>query len=226
MKNIKQLINDNIDTKYRDFSLKLLPNVNNVLGVRIPVLRKIAKEISKDNYFEFLDNYEKKSFEEIMLEGLVIGNLKCSKEIIVSYIDRFIPKINNWSICDAFCASLKIVNTDKDYFFNYLLKFKKSKKEFELRFMLVMFLDYYIDKKYINKIFKIIDNIKNSDYYVKMAIAWLLSMCYIKYKEETFEFLKNCNLDNWTYNKTIQKIIESRQIDHKEKEFLKKIKRK
>ena len=129
-------------------------------------------------------------------------------------------------MCDAFCASLKIVNTDKDYFFKYLLKFKNSKKEFELRFMLVMFLDYYIDKKYINKIFKIIDNIKSSDYYAQMAIAWCLSMCYIKYEDITLDFLKKCNLDDCTYNKTIQKIIESRQIEPSIKEKLKKMKRK
>lgn len=225
MENVKKLINENIDIKYREFSKKLLPNVDNVLGVRIPILKNIAKKIVKDDPIFYLDNVINDFFEEIMLEGLVIGNLKFSKETVLFYIDRFIPKINNWSVCDAFCASLKIVNTDKDYFFKYLSKFKNSTKEFELRFMLVIFLDYYIDEKYIDRIFKIINNLKNSDYYVKMAVAWFLSMCYIKYKDETLKFLNNCNLDNWTYNKTIQKIIESKQVKPNTKEKLKKMKR-
>lgn len=226
MENIKKLINDNIDVKYREFSKNLLPNVDNVLGVRVPVLKNIAREVAKDDPIFYLDNVTNDSFEEVMLEGLVIGNLKVSKETVLVYIDRFVYKINNWSVCDAFCTSLKIVNTDKDYFFKYLLKFKNSKKEFELRFMLVMFLDYYIDKKYITKIFKIIDNIKSSDYYAQMAIAWCLSMCYIKYEDATLDFLERCNLDDWTYNKTIQKIIESRQVEPSIKEKLKKMKRK
>ena len=139
IESVKEKINQNVDIKYREFSKKLLPNVDNILGVRIPVLRKLSKEISKENAINYLDNATNDSFEEIMLEGFVIGNLKCDKEIVIKYIDRFVPKINNWSVCDTFCASMKIVNKDKDYFFKYLKKYKNSKKEYELRFMLVMF---------------------------------------------------------------------------------------
>lgn len=223
---IKKRIENNIDIKYREFSKKLLPNVDNILGVRVPILRSIAKEISKKDPISYLDNVTNDSFEEIMLEGFVIGNLKGKKETIIKYIDSFIPKIDNWSVCDTFCASLKIVNSDLDYFFEYLSKYKNSKEEFTLRFMLVMFLNYYIDKKYIFKIFKIIKTINNDAYYVKMAIAWLLSICYIKYKDEILEYLVNCNLDDWTYNKTLQKIIESNRINSHEKKILKTMKRK
>ena len=219
-------IEKNIDIKYRDFSKKLLPNVDNILGVRVPILRRIAKKIANDNPIDYLNNVTNDSFEEIMLKGFVIGNLKEKKETVIKYIDLFVPKINNWSVCDTFCASLKIVNTDLDYFFDYLKKYKTSKEEFTLRFMLVMFLNYYIDKKYIFKIFEIIKTIKKDDYYVKMAIAWFLSICYIKYKEETLNYLASCNLDNWNYNKTLQKIIESNRISAEEKEILKTMKRK
>ncbi len=223
---IKKKIEKNIDMNYRDFSKKLLPNVDNILGVRVPILRSIAKKIANDNPIDYLNNVTNDSFEEIMLEGFVIGNLKGEKETIIKYIDLFVPKINNWSVCDTFCASLKIVNTDLDYFFEYLKKYKNSKEEFTLRFMLVMFLNYYIDKKYIFKIFEIIKTIKKDDYYVKMAIAWFLSICYIKYKDETLKYLASCNLDNWTYNKTLQKIIESNRISSEEKKILRTLKRK
>lgn len=222
---LKAKIQKNIDIKYRDFSKKLLPNVDNILGVRVPILRRIAKEIAREEPIKFLNNVTNDSFEETMIEGFVIGNLKEEKEIIIKYIDTFLHKINNWSVCDTFCASLKIVNSDLDYFFKYLYKCKNSKEEFTLRFMLVMFLNYYIDKKYIFKIFEIVQKIKKDDYYVKMAIAWFLSMSYVKYKKETLNYLNNSNLDDWTYNKTLQKIIESRQISDEEKINIKSMKK-
>lgn len=222
---VKTKIHKNVDIKYRDFSKKLLPNVDNILGVRVPILRRIAKEIVKKDPISYLENVKNESFEETMIEGFVIGNLKGEKGFIIKYIDSFLPKINNWSVCDTFCASLKIVNTDLDYFFKYLCKYKNSKEEFTLRFILVMFLNYYIDIKYLFKIFEIIQRIKKDDYYVKMAIAWFLSMSYIKYKKETLNYLNNSNLDDWTYNKTLQKIIESRQISDAEKKVIKGLKR-
>lgn len=222
---LKTKIQKNIDIKYRDFSKKLLPNVDNILGVRVPILRRIAKEIAREEPIKFLNNVTNDSFEETMIEGFVIGNLKGEKEFIIKYIDTFLPKIDNWSVCDTFCASLKIVNIDLDYFFKYLCKCKNSKEEFTLRFMLVMFLNYYIDKKYIFKIFEIIQKIKKDDYYVKMAIAWFLSMSYLKYKKETLNYLNNSNLDDWTHNKTLQKIIESRQISDEEKINIKSMKK-
>lgn len=219
---VKNEINNNIDLKYRDFSKKLLPSVKNIRGVRIPVLRRIAKNVNDS--INFLENVSNESFEETMIEGFVIGNLK-DKDIVIKYIDRFLSKIDNWSICDSFCASLKIVNKNKDYFFDYICNYKDSKKEYYLRFMLVMFLNYYIELKYLEKMFEIIDNIKKEDYYVKMAIAWFLSMCYIKYPSETLEYLEEAKLDNFTYNKSIQKMIESKKIDVKTKNELKKLKR-
>lgn len=219
---VKNEINNNIDLKYRDFSKKLLPGVENIKGVRVPILRHIAKNV-KDSV-KFLENVSNESFEETMIEGFVIGNLK-DKDMAIKYISRFIPKIDNWSVCDSFCASLKIVNKNKDYFFAYLINYEKSEREYYLRFMLVMFLNYYIDSKYLEQIFEIIDSIKKEGYYVKMAVAWFLSMCYIKYPCETYAYLKISKLDDFTYNKTIQKMIESKKIDSKIKKDLKKLKK-
>lgn len=94
-----------------------------------------------------------------------------------------------------------------------------------MRFAIVMFLNYYIDKEYLNDIFYIIDNVNNNDYYVKMAIAWFISITYIKEKNITLEYLKFSKIDNWTFNKSIQKIIESYRVSDKEKSSLKKLKK-
>ena len=88
-----------------------------------------------------------------------------------------------------------------------------------------MILDYYIEEKYLKEIYKICDKIKHEGYYVKMAVAWCLSICLIKYYDQTIEYLNNCHLDDFTYQKSIQKAIESYRITKEQKEELKKMKK-
>ena len=100
-----------------------------------------------------------------------------------------------------------------------------SDKEFEIRFGIVIILDYYIDEEYLDKNFEIFQKIKNDNYYVKMAIAWAISICLIKYYDRTIKYLEKAKLDNWTYNKSIQKAIESYRISDEQKEYLRKMKK-
>lgn len=217
------------DEKYKEFNSKLCPGTSNILGVRIPLIKKLAKEY-KDEYIKDITSYilldDEVYNEEVMLKGLLIGYLKKDINEIFSLLENFIPKINNWAICDTTVANLKIINNNKEKTLKFIEKYLKSNNEFEVRFALIVLLDYFIEKEYLNYIFTSVEKIKLDKYYVKMAIAWLLSICYIKYKEETLTFLNNTNLDKWTFNKTIQKIIESRRINDKEKEKLKKLKKK
>ena len=97
------------------------------------------------------------------------------------------PKINNWAVCDTFCAGLKITKKHKEEMFEFLQKYLKSHKEFEIRFGVVMLLDYYIEEKYLNQLFEIFDSIENKEYYVQMAIAWAISICLIKFYDKTGE---------------------------------------
>jgi 3-methyladenine DNA glycosylase AlkD len=140
-------------------------------------------------------------------------------------IKNFIPKIDNWAVCDIFCAGLKAVNKNKEIFWNFIQNYLKSKKEFEVRFATVMMLDYFIDEKYTNNVLNILDNIKHNDYYVKMAIAWTISVAFVKFPKTTMKYLKQTNIDTWTYNKALQKIVESLRVDKKTKEMIKKMKR-
>jgi len=105
------------DEKYRVFSSKLIPNIDNVLGVRLPELRKIAKRLAKDNYQEYLAATELIYFEEIMLQGIIIGYLNVEWEDKVKHIIGFIPKIDNWSVCDSFCTGLKFDEKNKNISF-------------------------------------------------------------------------------------------------------------
>jgi len=108
---------------------------------------------------------------------------------------------------------------------DFIQKYIESDKEFEIRFGIVMLLDYYIDEEYLEKDFGIFDSIISKDYYVQMAVAWALSICLIKFYDKTIKYLKTSNLDKFTYNKALQKAIESYRINKSQKEYLKSLKK-
>lgn len=224
---IKQKLKELADEKYREFHSGLCPNTENILGVRIPILRQYAKELLKENSLqELLDNIENEYYEEIMLQGMLIGLSKEKDfETISKYINKFVPKIDNWAICDTFCAGLKITKKYKKEMWELVTKYLNSKEEFEIRFCVVMMLDHYIEDEYIDKCLEILDSIKLEKYYVQMAVAWAISVCIVKYYDKTLRYLETSNLDKFTYNKSIQKAIESYRITKEQKEYLKKLKK-
>ena len=224
---IKQRLINESEKDFQKFSASLIPNINNVLGVRLPKLRKIAKEIYKSGEWEeFLNSSDFQYMEETMLKGMVIGLVKQPPDKILELVKNFIPEINNWSVCDCFCSGLKFVKDNKELVWNFIQPYFKSKNEYDIRFAYVILLSYYIDINFIDKALKIIDGFKDERYYTKMAVAWALSICYIKFPEKTLEYLKISKLDNWTYNKGIQKICESLRVDKSTKTMLKSMKKK
>ena len=212
------------DKKYKEFHSSLCPNVDNIIGVRIPELRKLAKQIAKENPKEFIENPVKKQYyEEIMLEGFVIGYMKATLEEKLHYLDNFIPEIDNWAVCDCTASTLKFIDKYKKEVWEYLQKYINSKKEFEKRFAIIILMDYYLTDEYIDKVLEIYNKIDSDQYYVQMGIAWAISVCFVKYREKTRKILDNNNLSTFTHNKSIQKIIESTRVDKETKEELKKI---
>ena len=207
------------DEKYKIFSSSLIPNIDNLLGVRLPILRKLAKEIARGDWEEFL-NAECQYMEETMLQGMVIG-LKGN----LYHVERFVPKINNWSVCDSFCCSLKFTKYNQSDVWEFIQKYLNSNDEYYIRFGVVMILNYFVEEKYLDKIFEFIDRFSSNAYYAQMAVAWLVSVCFIKFPDNTFEFLKLTKLDNCTYNKSIQKITESIKPDQMTKQKIKLLKR-
>jgi len=225
---VKKHLLELADLNYLEFEQSLNMKSSTQIGIRIPKLREYAKKLSKEYKLEFLmDNIDEYYYEELMLKGFIIGEYKnIDYGQFEKYVEMFVPKINDWGVCDTFCASLKITKKYNKEVWKIISKYLKSKKEFEVRFALVMILDYYINDEYIEKIFDIINNVKLDKYYVKMANAWLISFCIIKQYDKTFKFLKNeCKIDNWTYNKAIQKSIESYRVTDEHKKELRKIKK-
>lgn len=213
------------DLKYKEFHSGLCPNVDKIIGVRVPVLREIAKKIAKTNYKEYLENAKEEYYEELLLQGLVIGYAKMSIEETFKYLKIFIPKINNWAVCDITCSNLKITKKYKEQMWQFLEEYINSKNEFEIRFALVMYLNYFLSEEYIEEILKKVDKINCNYYYVQMAIAWLISFGYIKQKYKTEKYLLKNNLDKFTQNKSIQKICESLRVSKEDKEKLRQYKK-
>lgn len=223
---IREKIKELSDEEYRKFHSGLCPGTDNIIGVRVPVLRKFAKQIyNEEDWEKYLSYNNLEFYEEILLQGMIIGFVKQDIKKVQKYISDFVPKIDNWAVCDIFCAGLKITKKYQEQMWEFLQSYLKSEKEFYLRFSIVMMLDYFITEEYIDEVLIKLDTIQNDAYYVKMAVAWAISTCYIKFPQKTLEYLKQNNLDDWTYNKAIQKTIESYRIDKKTKDFLRKMKR-
>ena len=223
---IKQELIELQDKKYQEFHGGLCPGTENIIGVRVPILRNYAKELLKKYEFSYLiNNIDNEYYEEIMLQGILIGLAKEDFKTILAHIENFIPKIDNWAVCDSFCAGLKITKKHEQEMWEVLQKYLRANKEFEIRFGIVMILDYYIEEPYLKRDFKIFDQIKSTEYYVQMAVAWAISICLIKYYEETIAYLKKSKLDKFTYNKALQKAMESYRITPEQKQELRNMKK-
>ena len=225
---IKDILNKYVDNNYKLFQEKIVSSNYPILGIKIPLLRKIVKDLLKNyDYQDILNNLSNNSFEEIIMEGLVIASIKIDYNERINLINNYLPKIDNWATCDVFCGSLKFVKENKKEFYEYLNEIINNyTQEYYLRFAIVMFLNYYLDADYRNDVLKKIITIKSDYYYVKMATAWCISLCLIKDFDYTLNFLKKnqSKMDIWTYNKALQKGMESLKLDKKKKNILKEAK--
>ncbi len=220
----QKFINDlykNKDEKYQKFHSKLLKNEDiTVIGIRTPVLKKLAKEISKNDYQSFIKQNTHQTYEECVLHGLILGYTQVDKEELFNLIDNFIPYIDNWATNDLTVSNLK---SFKNISIDNIHKYLNSNNPWEIRFGLTLLLTYYIKEENLDKIFNICNSITSKHYYVQMANSWLISICYIKYPKETYKYLKKNKLDKFTQNKTISKICDSYRITKKQKEEIKKL---
>lgn len=216
----KELLNLK-DEKYQKFQEKLCPGINNIIGIKIPILRAYAKSIKGKVPIEKIPT---KYYEEIILKGMLIG---LEKDINLEQIENYIKLIDNWAVCDIFCAGLKQIKKHKKEMWEYIKKYLKSKKEFEVRFAVVIILDFYLDEEYIESVLEILSKVNHEGYYAKMAVAWAYSLCFIKFYEKTKEKFNKTDkekTDKFIYNKSIQKALESYRLNNNQKEELKKMK--
>lgn len=212
------------DKDYQIFQSKLIPTIDSdrMIGVRTPELRKYAKKIIKENkYKEFLNNLPHKYFDENQLHAFLISEIKDYEECI-TYINKFLPYIDNWATCDQMSPKIFRNNTDK--LISQIKVWISSKDTYTIRFGIGMLMHYYLDDNFKKEYLKIVAKIKSDEYYVKMMQAWFFATALAKQYDETMLYVKNRKLDTWVHNKTIQKAIESYRITVEQKEELKSLK--
>lgn len=209
---------------FAEFQRRLIPG-ENILGVRTPTLRKIAKRIVKSDWRRFLSQARDDTMEEVMVQGLVVGSAKMDYSEAMERAKAFVPKIRSWASCDICGSSFRFLKKDIPSSFRFLQSFLGGGNEFAVRFGVILLMDYFICDEYVALLFPLFDGVRHEGYYVKMALAWAVSVCYVKYPALTEEYLGNCRLDDWTYNKALQKITESRRVDAETKEKIRAMKR-
>ncbi len=203
------------DTAYRDFQQSLLPGIDRIIGIRLPLLRQIARETARGDWRSYLEEAEGLYYEERMLQGLVIGYAKCPPEEKLRYVERFIPKIDNWAVCDCSCWRLR--PAEREPMWSFIQPYFRSGDEFGVRFATVMATANFIDEEHIDALLERLGEIRHTGYYARMGVAWAVSVCFVKCPRQTRPWLRSSPLDDWTHNKALQKIVESYRVSDTDK---------
>lgn len=211
------------DSNFLEFNKKLVFTKYQMIGIRTPILKDIAKKVSKGNIISYLENCNCTYYEEIILFGFVLSYVK-DLDCFFKYFYKFINYIDNWAVCDMCIASMKIIKKNKAVFISYVKDLIGSKKEYYVRVGVIILLDYYLDDTYIDQVFGLLDSIDREEYYINMAIAWCVSICFIKYRNKTLSYLNNCKLNKFTFNKALQKARESKRVSIEDKILLQNMK--
>ncbi len=212
------------DIKYRDFQSKLIPNIDpeTVIGVRTPILRKLAKDLSKnEDIRDFLKDVPHRYFDENQLHAFLISGMKdydeCLKEL-----KCFLPFIDNWATCDQ--LSPKVFKKHRRELLPEIKKWIKSDETYTVRFGIGMLMEHFLDENFDVSYPDLVASIRSEEYYVNMMSAWYFATALAKQYEDILPFIENNRLDIWTHNKTIQKAVESFRITDEQKAYLKSLK--
>lgn len=211
------------DDEYRTFVMKICPSKRPFLGVRVPEIREIASRVPLASIGTFL-KVTPIGYEEVLARGFLIARLPYTD--LLKWFDSQIDYFDDWSACDTFCSAIgKLIRKHKSDFFDHKLdNLLNQKSEFAVRTGLVLLKCCYVEPDYLQVIFDCISKLKTrQEYYIKMAIAWLLTECFIKYPDETLTYLNTSSLPIWTLNKTISKICDSYRVDSETKEYLRSL---
>lgn len=228
MKKIEKEIIDKLiglsDEKYKEFQSKLMPTVNKdeILGVRVPILRSLAKEYKNNPEInKYISILPHKYYDEYNLHGFIISENKDFNSCI-SEVNDFLPYVNNWATCDT--CSPKIFKKHKKELLPHIKAWIKSDATYTIRFGVEMLMSHFLDEDFNSKYLDLVAKIKSDEYYVNMMCAWFFATALAKQYDETIPYIEKRKLSTWVHNKTIQKAIESYRISDKQKEYLRSLK--
>ncbi len=210
----------------KQFSEKIILTKNPVLGLRAADIRALTKKLIKEGRQNEVLGKKPSCYEENIIYGLLLSNPARGAKQIAAALKTYAPLVDNWASCDVFCSSLKVNAEDKPALWTALQPYLKDKREFYARLGFVMLLCHFVEEAYLLRIFAACDAARSKDYYAHMALAWLISVCFVKYPKETFAYLQADKLGNKTHNKALSKIRESFRVSAADKERVLLLRRK
>lgn len=218
---LRQELESLADPAYKAFNESLLPGVETAYGIRLPQMRQVAKALLRQDPAGFLEHFQPNCYEETQLRGLVIGGMKLPWEEKRPLVEDFLPRIDNWAVCDTFCGSLKPrFPQDVPLMWEFLIPLYASEEEYKARFAAVMQLSHFVDAVHLEEGLGLLGQVRHPGYYAKMAVAWALSVWFVKFPQETESLLAQRAFDPWVQNKAIQKVRESRRVSKEDKDRL------
>ncbi len=220
---IKRLSGNNVE-----FAESTIPNAAPIMGVRLPDLRKIAKAAAKGDYEKFLAENPMDTFELQTIQAFVIGYAKDDIGKLLAHLEEFIPRVHDWSVSDSLCQNFKISEKYPAETYAVLMKYKDSEEEFPVRIVAIMLMSHFLNDEYIERVITVLNELKTNAYYSRMGVAWAVATIMAKYPDRCLEYLRSEDnrLDDWTFNKAIQKIKESYRVSDEMKKTVTALKRK
>ncbi len=206
------------EEEFAAFQRKLIFTRREILGIRTPILRKIAKAYKGD--ISTLLSYPDTYYETVFIQLAAVAALPY--EEFLKYLPRCVALMDNWALCDSFRA--KCIQRNRAEFLPVLAELYQTDKEYFVRYVLVTLLAEYMDEEYLPTVKAYIRKTDTSRYYVRTAVAWLTAELLVQRYEEGVALLKERALSPKTQDKAIQKAIESYRITKDQKEFLRSLK--
>lgn len=214
------------DVSYQAFHSKLIPSVDfcTVVGVRMPALRRLAKELYKNGgYEDFMYTLPHTYYEENNLHGLLICQIQ-DYPLTIDAFEHFLPFVDNWATCDLLrpCAFAVAAKRNPDRLLSDIHRWMSSDEPYTIRFGVEMLMVFFLDGpvNFRPEHLDSVANIRNEHYYVRMMVAWFFATALAKQYESSIPYLENHVLPDWTHRKTIQKAIESFRITPEQKSYL------
>lgn len=208
------------DKKYKEFHSRLMPTVNpdNIIGVRTPVVRKLAKELAKQpEYMQYIHMLPHKYYEENNLHGFLIESMKDYDECIAA-VNEFLPYVDNWATCDS--VSPKVFKKHRSELMEQIKMWMASGHTYTIRYGIGMLMTHYLEEDFKEEYLEWAANIRSEEYYVNMMIAWYFATALAKQPQAAFPYIEQKRLSVWTHNKAIQKAVESYRITEEQKNKL------
>jgi 3-methyladenine DNA glycosylase AlkD len=214
------------DTAYRDFTAKLTPTVDpdSIIGVRLPVLRGLAKELrGTDEAAKFLKSLPHRYHEENHLHSFLLSDIR-DFDTAMGEIERFLPYVDNWAVCDS--LRVKAFAKDPGRALPYIERWIKSDRAFAVRFAILCLMNTYLGEHFEEQYLDMVAAVESEEYYVRMMVAWYFATALAKQYPCAVRVIEDGRLEKWTHNKAIQKAVESYRVSEEHKAYLRTLRRK